>query len=199
MKDYTETKERITEYITANLKEKRLKHVFGVRDTALNLCRLYGGDMEKAELCALFHDMYKYLSVDQVNYYVNLYNLDEKYLNNPNLAHSKLAAVAMRRDYGIEDEDMLNAVAYHTTGRACMSVLEKIIALSDFIEPNRSFPEVYRTRELAEEDLDRACLYMYEKTIEFLNYRIANGEDITIDNDTIEAKEYLWKTLNMQK
>lgn len=195
--DYIKLKNEITEYITAHLKESRLKHVYGVRDTAVLLSIMFGEDPKKAEICALFHDMYKWLNTEQVNEYVKKYNLEDKYLNNPNLAHSKLAAYAMKNEYCIDDLDMINAVSYHTTGRANMSKLEKIIALADFIEPNRVFKEVYEARKLAKQDLDKACLYMFEQTILFLEYRIEKGEIDSIDSDTLNAKEYLWKTLNM--
>ena len=97
------------------------------------------------QLCS--NDMYRGVSEDVLNYYIKHLDLDKKYLNNCNLAHSKIAAIIMKRDYGIEDEDIINAVSYHTTGRPGMSLLEKIIYIADAIEPNRNYPGVDALRE----------------------------------------------------
>ena len=129
----------INNYIEKNFSEKRKVHTEGVRRTAIALAEKYGADVEKAELAALFHDMYRGVSEDVLNYYIKHLDLDKKYLNNCNLAHSKIAAIIMKRDYGIEDEDIINAVSYHTTGRPGMSLLEKIIYIADAIEPNRNY------------------------------------------------------------
>ncbi len=134
--------EAIKEYIEKHLSEKRRVHTEGVRKTAVELARLYGADEKKAETAALFHDMYRGLSAEILNGYVKQLGLDDKYLNNCNLAHGKIAAVAMQEDFGIQDPDILNAVSYHTTGRPGMSKLEKIIYIADAIEPNRDYPGV---------------------------------------------------------
>ena len=142
----------INNYIEKNFSEKRKVHTEGVRRTAIALAEKYGADVEKAELAALFHDMYRGVSEDVLNYYIKHLDLDKKYLNNCNLAHSKIAAIIMKRDYGIEDEDIINAVSYHTTGRPGMSLLEKIIYIADAIEPNRNYPGVDALREAAQHD-----------------------------------------------
>jgi len=102
---------------------------------AVKLAEKYGEDPSKAETAALFHDMYRGVSVDVLNYYVKHLGLDEKYINNANLAHGKIAAIIMERDYHITDPDIIHAVSFHTTGRAGMSKLEKIIYIADAIEP----------------------------------------------------------------
>ncbi len=92
----------------------------------------------------------------------------------------------MKRDFDIEDDDIINAVSYHTTGRAGMSLLEEIIYLADAIEPNRAYPGVEKLRETAQTDLDKACLLSLSNTIDFVR---SSGK--YLDEETILAKEYL--------
>lgn len=178
----------IREYIEKNFSEKRKIHTEGVRTTAIALAQKYGADPEKAEIAALFHDMYRGVSVDVLNYYVKHLGLSEKYMNNCNLAHGKIAAIVMERDFGITDSDIIHAVSYHTTGRPAMSLLEKVIYIADAIEPNRNYPGVDAIREAAEEDLDKACLLSLSRTIDYVN-----EQGIFLDTDTIAARDDLQK------
>lgn len=175
----------IKDYIEKNLSEKRRIHTEGVRKTAIELAKLYGADEKKAEAAALFHDMYRGLSAEILNGYVKQLGLDDKYLNNCNLVHGKIAAVAMRDDFDIQDPDILNAVSYHTTGRPGMSKLEKIIYIADAIEPNRDYPGVEQLRKAAFQDLDKACLMSLSNTIDFVT-----SKGNFLDEETILAKEY---------
>lgn len=192
---YDSLKGTIEAYIEKNASEKRKIHTEGVRQTAIMLAEKYGPLNEtlrqKAELTALFHDMYRGVSTDIMNYYVKHLGLDEKrYRNNANLAHGKIAAAVMEREYGITDDDMLNAVSFHTTGRPGMSLLEKIIYIADAIEPNRSYPGVEELRKSAERDIDLACLQSLTSTIAYVR-----GENKYLDEDTILAKEYFEKLI----
>ena len=172
--------------VEKRLPEKRRRHTYGVRDTAVLLAERYGADPKKAELAALCHDLYRYVEGAELADYVREFHLPERYLTSPNLAHSKIAAAVMKRDFGIEDEDLLNAVSYHTTGRAGMSLLEKIVFLADAIEPGRDYPGVGELRKTAEENLDSAVLQSLEGTIRFLE-----REHTPIDEDTIKARNDL--------
>ncbi|MCQ2550889.1 MAG: bis(5'-nucleosyl)-tetraphosphatase (symmetrical) YqeK [Clostridia bacterium] len=178
----------IREVIDNDFSEKRRVHTYGVVETVKWLAEKYGADIEKAETAALYHDLFRGTSVNVLNYYVKHLNLGDRYLDNANLAHSKIAAYVMQSEYGITDEEILNAVSYHTTGRANMSVLEKVVFLGDAIEPNRRYPGVDALRALAREDLDAACLKSLQSTIAFIS---SKGE--YLDKDTIEARDYLLK------
>ena len=175
----------IRDFIEKNFSEKRKLHTEGVKTTAISLARQYGADPEKAEIAALFHDMYRGVSEEVLNYYVKHMGLDEKYMNNCNLAHSKIAAIIMKRDYGITDQDILNAVSYHTTGRAGMSLLEKIIYIADAIEPGRNYPGVEDLREAAWIDLDEACLLSLSRTIDFVQ-----SQGSYLDPETVRARDW---------
>ncbi len=175
----------IYNYIEKNFSEKRKVHTEGVRATAMALAEKYGADPHKAEIAALFHDMYRGVPVEVLNYYVKHLGLPKRYMDNPNLAHGKIAAIIMERDYGISDSDILNAVSFHTTGRPAMSLLEKIIYIADAIEPNRSYPGVEEVREAAFKDLDEACLLSLNRTIEYVR-----EQGNFLDEDTLDARDY---------
>lgn len=178
----------INKYIEKNYSEARKKHTYAVCDTAVELSKLYGADIEKAKVAALFHDLFRGVPQETINYYIKHLKMDDKYYNNANLAHGKIAATIMRRDYGIDDEDILNAVSYHTTGREGMSLLEKVIFIADAIEPGRDYPGVDEIRAKAYKDLDEACLLSMESTIEYIT-----GMGFFIDDETLRARDYLKK------
>jgi predicted HD superfamily hydrolase involved in NAD metabolism len=86
-----------------------------------------------------------------------------------------MAALFMEHEMGITDNDMLNAVSYHTTGRKGMSLLEKVIYLADAIEPARDYPSVGIVRNIAETSLDKACLEILERSEEYLGKKRKNN------------------------
>lgn len=179
---YAAERARIKAYIESHLKEHRLRHTYSVVEEAKKLAGRYGGDMEKAELAALFHDMFRGRPETELDRLVKRFGLPKHLIGRPNLSHGKLAAIAMERDYNIDDADIVNAVSFHTTGRAGMSKLEKIIFLADAIEPLRQYPAVQEIRTLAYVDLDQACIRSLERTIAYIRER---GE--YLDPDTQNA------------
>ena len=189
----TESNEELINKALSELTEKRLRHTAGVTESALHLAELYGGDTEKIRLAAACHDIFRGRTAEEISELVRRYGLPERYLGNANLAHSKIAAEYMK-ECGIDDEDVLNAVSYHTTGRAGMSLLEKIIFLADAIEPGRDYPGVDELRGIAERDLDAACIKALENSIAFVR---SKGE--VLDTDTEAALEYLKKHHKVEK
>lgn len=187
-------KNKIIEHIDRNLTEKRRIHTYAVAEEAKKLAQRYGEDVERAEIAALFHDFFRGVPEQALNGYVRQLGLSTSYLDNANLAHSKIAAYIMEQDYQIKDQDILNAVSYHTTGRENMSKLEKIIYLADAIEPNRSYPGVEEIRELAYRDLDEACLLSLQHSIDFVSNR-----GLYLDQDTVMARDSLIKNKIDQK
>lgn len=195
---YDELKQDIRKYIEEHLKPMRLAHTYSVAQEAVKLAERFGEDDEKAELkekaevASLFHDMFRSTSVEVLNRYIKELDLPENLTDKPNLAHGKIAAAVMERDYGIDDREILDAVAYHTTGRAGMNKLEKIVFLADAIEALRDYPTVEETRKIALTDLDKACINCLERTVEFLEN---SGADI--DLDTINARNDLKEKLEL--
>lgn len=187
-------KKRIVEYIENNLTEKRRNHTYAVVEEAKKLSRRYGVDAEKAELAALFHDFFRGVSEKELNEYAREFGLDTVYLDNSNLAHGKIAAFMMERDYHIQDQDIILAVSFHTTGRANMSKLEKVIYLADAIESNRNYPGIEEIREKAYKNLNEACLLSVERSIEYIN-----GKGLYLDQDTIMARDSLIEEIRKEK
>jgi len=176
------TKDCISEYIERNFSDKQKVHTYAVRDMAIILAEHYAALIEKAEMAALFHDLFRGVSLQILNYYIKELKLEERYVNNANLAHGKVAAVIIQRDYGICDEDIINAVKYHTTGRAGMSKLEKVVYLADAIEINRNYPGVEELRAIAFDGLDEACLAALKQSRSYIKER-----GLFFDPDTEKA------------
>lgn len=174
----------IIEILQKRLKPSRYEHTLGVRDTAVKLAKLYGADVDKAEKAALLHDFCKNISVEESDMLVKKYGIGDEYLGNTALAHSKTAAKLLEDEYGISDREILDAIDCHTVGKPGMTKLEKIIYVSDTIEPGRDFPGVDELRKLAFENLDEACLKILDRSIMFV---LSKGE--RMDNKAIA-----WKT-----
>ncbi len=158
----------INKKLLAVLTPKRFKHTRGVAQEAVRLAKRYGADTEKAYIAGLLHDCAKCYTDKEKIALCEKYNvpLDDILFKQPDLVHSFLGAALAKAEYGIEDEDIINAIAYHTTGRKDMSLLEKIIYIADYIEPNReAFDGLEEIRKLAYEDIDKAVEFSLENTI----------------------------------
>lgn len=175
--------EDIREFIQHNYSPRLKEHTIQVEATAVDLGKIYGGDINKIRTAALFHDIGRGLDMEALNEYIDFFDLEPRYLDNKNLSHSKVGAKLMERDFGIKDQEILDAVSYHTTGRKGMTLLEKILYLADAIEPNRDYPGVEELRGRAFEDLDRALLMALDQSISFVEEK-----GYALDKDTIEAK-----------
>ena len=147
--------------------EKRFAHVAGVAETAARLARIHGADPAKAELAGWLHDCAKGIPVErQVAECDRLgVPLDEWTRVCPPVVHGTLGAFFARRDYGVDDPEVLQAIRRHTVGAADMSLLDKIVFVADLVEPGRSFEGVEKLRALAETDLDEAILVSIERQL----------------------------------
>ena len=173
------------------LPEKRLKHSKNVAKCASKLSEIYGYNKDEAYIAGLVHDCAKYLNQEEINKYVRIYNidLDELEINSSALSHSIIGAYIAKYQFGIDNPQVLSAIRYHTTGKANMSLLEKIIYIADLIEENREFSGVKELRELVYEGkLDKAIFNSLNNTIKFV---IDNNQPI--HQRSIEARNYLLK------
>lgn len=178
----------INQKLHSILSPARFLHSQGVADEALKLAKVYGIDKEKAYLAGLLHDCAKDYPDNEKLRLSKYYKikLDEAILEQISLVHSFLGAEIAKDQYSIENQDIINAIRYHTTGRANMSKLEKIIYLADFFEPNRKyFNGIDKIKELAYTDLDKAMKFALEHTI---NYNKAKNR--LIHYLSVEALEY---------
>jgi len=164
-----EREQEILQVVKEKMPEKRYIHTLGVRDTAVVLAKRYGADIDAAITAAIIHDVAKYADLQWMRQIVRDYALDPALLPwESEILHGPVGAVIAKEQFGIEDEDVLNAIRYHTTGRVNMSKLEKIIYVADMIEPNRQFNGVDRLRKIADESLDEAMKACVKHTISFL-------------------------------
>lgn len=167
---------------------KRYEHTLGVAYTAASLAMRFGAPIQDAQTAGLLHDCAKCLSDEKRLALCEKYEIPitEVERRNPFLLHAKVGAFLARRKYGVRDEDILNAVQYHTTGREGMSLLEKIIFVADYIEPGRKqAPNLAEIRRLSFEDLDAALLKILEDTMDYL--KNAGGE---VDSMTEKTLRY---------
>lgn len=162
--------DEIYKIMKKRLKASRYQHTLGVVETAKALAAQHGTDVHKAELAALLHDYGKYESAKKLLKFAKAHNLyiDEVVKGSPSLLHGEVGAILVSEDLGIKDDDILNAIRYHTYGRVGMSTLEKVIYISDAIEPGRSYPGVEELRELARQDLDGALRRTVSDSIQFV-------------------------------
>ena len=150
------------------VEEKRFNHILRVEKAAVELAERYGADVFKARAAALLHDVTKRKTHEEQLNMAREFGIigAEEFEKSPKVAHAFTAAGYAEYRLGVGDADILNAIRYHTTGRAGMSLLEKIIFLADGIEEGRSFEGVEEIRRAAFDDIDRAMLVSLEKTRE---------------------------------
>lgn len=173
------------DYLKNNLSDKRFKHSLGVRDSSIELALKYGFDAEKARIAGLIHDAAKEKTIEELVAIAtkNGYILDDVSKSSPSIMHGFASKIIAKEEMGVEDEDILNAIEFHTTGRKNMSPLEKIIYLADYIEPNRNFPGINELREAAYRNLSEALLLSFDNTIKLV---ISRGNLLHVN--TIEAR-----------
>ncbi|WP_042223397.1 bis(5'-nucleosyl)-tetraphosphatase (symmetrical) YqeK [Oceanobacillus manasiensis] len=180
------------ELVEPQLTKERYEHSLRVAKTARYLAKLYDGPEEKAELAGVLHDYAKYRSLEKMAEEIKTFNLPADLLDfHSELWHAPIGAILVEEECGLKDEDIQYAIRYHTTGRANMSKLEKIIFLADYIEPGRNFPGIEEVREVAETNLEYACWLAVRNTINYLISKRAK-----VYPDTFHAYNDLSKHIN---
>lgn len=140
------------------LKKKRFEHSLGVRDEAARMAERFGADTEKAYIAGLLHDCAKCLKPEEEKDLITRYGYEPDEMTrlcHPVL-HAPLGALIARHEYGVEDEEILDAIRYHTVARADMTLLDKIVYIADVTEPNRDYDGVELIRRLAAKNIDDA-------------------------------------------
>ncbi|WP_248926793.1 bis(5'-nucleosyl)-tetraphosphatase (symmetrical) YqeK [Paenibacillus hamazuiensis] len=162
-------RDQLMEAVQREVPGKRWIHTLGVMETAVKLAKRYGGDPIKADLAALLHDYCKAWPVDRQAEIIRENGLPQDLLDyDKELWHAHAGAWVVRQRHGIDDDEVLDAIRYHTSGRVGMTLLDKIVCLADYIEPNRDFPGVHNIREIAEHSLEKALIAGFDSTIRFL-------------------------------
>ncbi len=178
--------EALEQVVVSLLKSNRVAHVLGCRRTAVELALRWGADPRDAERAALLHDITKALDGQLQLHLCRAYGaqLDTFSLEYPKTLHALTGGLVAQRIFG-ENQAVVDAICSHTTGKAAMNMLEKIIYVADYMEPNRDFPGVEELRHLTTVDMDKALIRGLEMTIATLR---ASGS--TVSPGSREALEY---------
>lgn len=149
------------------MSERRYNHCVNVSTEAVRLAEKYGADPQKAAVAGILHDITKEFDFEKQLQIIESGDIILTDVENKTnkLWHAISGSVFIRQHLGITDEDILNSVRYHTTGRAGMSLLEKVIFLADFTSVERDYPDVDVIREKAEISLEEGMLYGIQFTL----------------------------------
>lgn len=168
---------KIKKYLKKHLTKERYQHTLGVAHTAVAMAMRYNPDtsnaefIKRAEIAGLLHDCAKCMDNDKKIKICEKNNIpcSDFEISHPYLLHGKVGAHIAKNKFNIMDEDILQAITWHTTGRPEMSLLEKIIFIADYIEPSRNpIPELDIIRQLAFIDIDKAMEKILSNTLKFL-------------------------------
>lgn len=172
----------LREQAYAMLKPKRVPHVRGCEQEAVRLAERWGADREQAAEAGILHDITKKLMLDEQLILCGKYGIitDTLEASSEKLLHAKTGAAVARDRFGVDDQ-VYEAIRWHTTGRAGMSLLEKIVYMADYIEPTRDFEGVDTLRALAYENLDKAMILGLEMSLEDVSSRGQIPHENTIE------------------
>lgn len=187
----------IIELIEKQVSSGLFRHVCRVAQTAEKMAVRFETDREKAFLAGILHDYAKERPEEELAAIAEENGLlDEIYRQVPVLLHAPVGAILVKKELGIIDEEILNAIGSHTLGRPSMGRLEKIIYLADMIEPGRDYPGVESLRNLCQSDLDQAMLAALDSSLGYClqHKRIIHPQTINTRNyflklDKMKAKQ----------
>jgi predicted HD superfamily hydrolase involved in NAD metabolism len=183
-----EISQRLRKQLEKELKPDRFDHTLGVAYTAANMAFLYGADTEKALIAGYLHDCAKCMTHEEQIKICEKNNIDitDVERRNHSLLHAKVGMYLARTQYDVYDTDILNAIRWHTTGREDMSLLEKIVYIADFIEPNRKpLENMAQIRKEAFTDIDKCLAHILHDSVIYLK---TIGKEC--DDATMKAYEY---------
>lgn len=185
------------EKLEKKLSKKRFEHSLGVEYTAGALAMTHGADIDDALVAGLLHDCAKCMSGEEKIARCEKYKLEISRCEreNPELLHAKLGAYYAREKYGVENEDILSAITWHTTGRPAMTLLDKIIFVADYIEPNRShLNEIEIIRKEAFTDLNRSIIHILKNTLSYLDDKEYAKDEMSIETYNYYMAQALTET-----
>lgn len=191
------TIEQMREKLKTMLTDHRYTHSLGVEETAMKMAEIFCVDKKKTEIAALLHDCAKQIPHQEQlklckEYGIELDEIKQKQLG---LLHAELGAYLAEHDFGVDDKEILDAIRYHTLGRENMTDLEKILYLSDIIEPNRKeFDGLEELRTLCFSDLNMALLCGFGLSISHIN-----RSGLMLHPQTIDAEKYIRESIRKEK
>lgn len=186
--------DKIRDQLKKDLTDKRYTHTLGVAYTAACLAMAHGQSRYQAYLAGLLHDCAKCFSDEEKLKLAKKAKItpNEAQKDNPDLLHAQLGSFVAKETYGIASEEILDAIACHTTGKPGMNPLEQIIFIADYIEPNRKILEgLPQIRYTAFRDLNKACVMIMKNTLAYLHEK-----NCVIDKTTEETYRYYCNICN---
>lgn len=164
---------KIFEYLSKNLSPKRFEHSYNVSKFACELAGIYGTDILKTQTAALVHDCAKGMNDSMLINILKKSGTRIKYFDEishhaPGLLHSFAGALIAEKEFKIKDNEILNAVRYHTLGRPGMDMLEKILFVSDAVSYDRKYKGIAKIRKLAKTDIEEAFLSVLSNKIIYI-------------------------------
>lgn len=170
------------------LTEKRYLHSLAVADEAARLAEILKADVQKMYVAGLLHDICKNETVEQQlqlfsQFGIMLTDIEKA---SPSVWHAYSGALYIKNVLGVDDEDIISSVRYHTTGKADMTLPEKIIYIADLTEVNRDYPDVDVVRALLKDDIDKAIIYVLKYTLKKLS-----ADNKPIHPNTLDAYNFL--------
>lgn len=177
--------------IRERLSDYRYYHSLCVAQSAKQLAERYGADVQKAEIAGLLHDSMKESAAKEQIAYVRAAHMEmtEFEKEGGKFLHQISGAAFAKVAFGIEDTEILNAIRYHTTGRADMTLMEEIIYLADFISADRDYDDVDVMRAMTEKSKEDGLLYCTRYSISSV---VAKGK--VLNTLTVEAYNWILKT-----
>ena len=164
-------RDRVINWLQKNVSEHRLQHILGVESTCIKLARCHQLDEDRAARAGLMHDLAKFFSPSKllnIAAEANL-NVDQICLDHPHLLHADIGAVVAQREFGVEDPEILTAIANHTLGAPQMSKLSCVVFIADVLEPNRGSNEKLKAmRAVAEQNLYKCVRRSCDYSLEYL-------------------------------
>lgn len=182
------SEEKMITYVKNKIGIKRFEHSMNTAKEAVSLAKRYNADENKAYTAGLLHDVAKGMPREELEAAAaeNNIELDVYEKSNPELIHGKIGAAMVKKDLGINDEEILSAIKWHTTGNKNMTLLEKIIYLADIIEPGRNFKETDELRKIAYKDINDAMIFGLGHVMNFVK-----SKGLSLHPNSIEAYESL--------
>ncbi|MBW4577734.1 MAG: bis(5'-nucleosyl)-tetraphosphatase (symmetrical) YqeK [Aphanothece sp. CMT-3BRIN-NPC111] len=164
-------REQVLAWLADNVPASRLQHILGVEQMASNLALHYHLDVEKAAQAGLMHDLAKYFKPKKLLQMAQAEGLELDLVDeaNPHLLHADVSAIVARDQFGVKDEEVLQAIANHTLGRPGMSLLSCIIYIADTLEPGRgNTPELEKLRQISCQNLYKAVWLTCDYSLKYL-------------------------------
>ncbi len=188
--------ELVIKAIKRVMSPQRFLHSLGVQDTAEKLAAKYGADVKKASLAGLLHDYARDLENSSllkksIDFSMSINEVERLA---PVLLHGRIGAKLVQEELGIDDDEVLSSISYHTTGTLSMTLLQQIIYVADYIEPSRDFPGVQKIREATWNNLDLGTLEAFEHTLSYLLER-----KVLIHPATVEGRNFLLSKLYINR